>query len=60
MCRPGGTGIAMGSSFVHLAIVDKPVFEDGIWGPYKDALNTRHILPGGRADIPPASITKWF
>jgi ribulose kinase len=50
----------MGSSFVHLAIVDKPVFEDGIWGPYKDALNTRHILPGGRADIPPASITKWF
>jgi FGGY-family pentulose kinase len=59
VCRPGGTGIVMGSSFVHLAIVDTPVFEDGIWGPYKDALTPgTYCLEGGQ--ISAGSITKWF
>jgi len=59
VCNSGETGIVMGSSFVHLALVDKPVFQDGIWGPYRDALIPGlTCLEGGQ--ISAASITKWF
>ncbi len=59
VCKPGETGIVMGSSFVHLAVVEKPIFEDGIWGPYKDALVPgSYCLEGGQ--ISAGSITKWF
>lgn len=59
VCKPGGTGIVMGSSFVHLAIVEKPIFEEGIWGPYKNALIPgTYCLEGGQ--ISAGSITKWF
>ena len=59
VCRPGETGIVMGSSFVHLALVERPVFQDGIWGPYKDTLVPgTYCLEGGQVSA--SSIVKWF
>lgn len=59
VCRPGETGVVMGSSFVHLAVVERMMFEKGIWGPYKDAIIPEHYcLEGGQ--ISAGSITKWF
>ena len=59
VCKTGDTGIVMGSSFVHLAIVDKPVFMEGIHGPYKNVLvPDYYCIEGGQ--ISAASITKWF
>ena len=59
VCKAGETGIVMGSSFVHLALVEEPVFQEGIWGPYKNALVPGlTCLEGGQ--ISAASITKWF
>lgn len=56
---PGETGIVMGSSFVHLAVVEHLMFEEGIWGPYKNAIiPDMYCLEGGQ--ISAGSITKWF
>ena len=44
--RPGDMGIVMGSSFVHLVLSKEPVFSDGIWGPYNNAVVPRPLLPG--------------
>ncbi|MEA5004161.1 MAG: FGGY-family carbohydrate kinase [Christensenella sp.] len=59
VCRPGETGVVMGSSFVHLAVVARMMFEDGIWGPYQDVIIPgQYCLEGGQ--ISAGSITKWF
>ena len=59
VCKPGDMGAVMGTSFVHLAVVDRPLFKDGIWGPYKDAIiPDLYCLEGGQVSA--GSITKWF
>lgn len=59
VCNAGETGVVMGSSFVHIALSQEPVFQNGIWGPYKDALTAGlYCLEGGQTSA--ASITKWF
>lgn len=59
VCKPGETGVVMGSSFVHIALSKEPVFQNGIWGPYKNALTEGcYCLEGGQTSA--ASITKWF
>jgi ribulokinase len=59
VCDVGDAGIVMGSSFVHIAVVDKPVLIDGLWGPFENVLiPDRYCLEGGQ--ISAASITKWF
>lgn len=55
----GDMGLVMGSSYVHLAAVDKPSFSNEIWGPYKNAIVPGlYCLEGGQVSA--ASITKWF
>ncbi len=57
--NPGETGVVMGSSFVHLSLMDSEVFNDGIWGPYKDAIiPDMYCMEGGQVSA--GSITKWF
>ncbi len=57
--QPGDMGLVMGTSFVHLAVVDRPSFSDEIWGPYKSAIVPGlYCLEGGQ--ISAGSITKWF
>lgn len=59
VCKPGDMGAVMGTSFVHLAVVDKPIFKEGIWGPYKDAIiPDLFCMEGGQVSA--GSITKWF
>jgi FGGY-family pentulose kinase len=59
VCRSGQTGVVMGSSFVQLALTDKPFFGDGIWGPYKNAVVPgKYCLEGGQVSA--GSILKWF
>jgi FGGY-family pentulose kinase len=59
VCRSGETGVVMGSSFVQLALTDKPFFGDGIWGPYKNAVVPgKYCLEGGQVSA--GSIVKWF
>jgi ribulokinase len=59
VCRSGETGVVMGSSFVQLALADKPFFGDGIWGPYKNAVVPgKYCLEGGQVSA--GSIVKWF
>ncbi len=55
----GDMGIVMGTSFVHLATSENPVFADGIWGPYKSAIVPHsYCMEGGQVSA--GSITKWF
>lgn len=57
--RPGDMGIVMGSSFVHLVLSKDPVFSDGIWGPYNNAvIPGLYCLEGGQVSA--GSIAKWF
>lgn len=57
--RPGDMGIVMGSSFVHLALSNDPIFSDGIWGPYDNAVVPGlYCLEGGQVSA--GSIAKWF
>lgn len=57
--RPGDMGIVMGSSFVHLVLSKDPVFSDGIWGPYNNAVVPGlYCLEGGQVSA--GSIAKWF
>ncbi|MDR1481171.1 MAG: hypothetical protein LBI74_00925 [Synergistaceae bacterium] len=59
VCRPGDTGVVMGSSFVQLALTESARFHDGIWGPYKSAVVPGlYCLEGGQVSA--ASITEWF
>ncbi len=57
--KPGGMSVVMGTSFVHLAFAEKPVFLNGIWGPYNDP-----VVPGlfcfEGGQVSAGSITKWF
>lgn len=56
---PGDMGIIMGTSFVHLVLREAPIYNDGIWGPYKDAVVPGlYCLEGGQVSA--GSITKWF
>ena len=57
--QPGDMGIVMGSSFVHLVLSKEPVFRDGIWGPYNNAvIPGLYCLEGGQVSA--GSIAKWF
>jgi FGGY-family pentulose kinase len=57
--RPGDMGIVMGSSFVHLALSKEPIFSDGIWGPYNNAvIPGLYCLEGGQVSA--GSIANWF
>lgn len=57
--KPGDMGAVMGTSFVHLAVTDAPVFTEGIWGPYKNAIvPDLYCMEGGQVSA--GSITKWF
>ena len=57
--RPGDMGIVMGSSFVHLVLSKQPIFSDGIWGPYNNAVVPGlYCLEGGQVSA--GSIAKWF
>lgn len=59
VCRPGDIGIAMGTSFVQLALTDKLQFSEKLWGPYNNAIVPGlFALEGGQ--ISAGSITKWF
>jgi len=59
LSQAGETGVVMGTSFVQLALVDKPFFGSGIWGPYKDAvIPGKYCLEGGQVSA--GSIVKWF
>lgn len=59
VCRPGDIGIAMGTSFVQLALTDKLHFSEKLWGPYNNAIVPGlFALEGGQ--ISAGSITKWF
>lgn len=59
VCCPGDMGVVMGTSFVHLASTDRPIFAEGTWGPYKSAIVPgQYCLEGGQVSA--GSITKWF
>lgn len=56
---PGQMGVIMGTSFVHLALTEKPVFHPGLWGPYPGALiEGLWLLEGGQVSC--GSLTRWF
>lgn len=53
------TSITLGTSFVHLALSKEPVFQNGIWGPYHNAVLPDYwLLEGGQ--ISAGSLVKWF
>ncbi|SDY40787.1 FGGY-family carbohydrate kinase [Eubacterium barkeri] len=57
--EPGQLATIMGTSFVHQAVCQEPIFQDGIWGPFNKALTDDFwMLEGGQ--ISAGSITKWF
>ncbi len=53
-------GIIMGTSFVHLSLVEKePSSIQGIWGPYDSAvIDGKWLLEGGQ--ITAAGLVNWF
>jgi FGGY-family pentulose kinase len=56
---PGVMALVMGTSFVHLVHSPKPVFQQGLWGPYPDALLPGSwLLEGGQLTC--GSLTTWF
>ena len=57
--RSGQMAVIMGTSFVHLALSDKPIFARGLWGPYPNVVvPDQWLLEGGQ--ISAGSITGWF
>lgn len=59
VCKSGEAGVVMGTSFVQLALTERPAFGKGIWGPYKDAVVPgAYCLEGGQVSA--GSIIKWF
>ncbi len=56
---PGILGVIMGTSFVHLGLSEKPMFIDGLWGPYSNAVVPGYsLLEGGQTSA--GAITRWF
>lgn len=57
--EPGVMSLIMGTSFVHLVHTEKPVFQDGLWGPYQDAvLPDSWLIEGGQLSC--GSLISWF
>lgn len=57
--EPGVMSLIMGTSFVHLVHTEKPVFHDGLWGPYENAiLPDQWLIEGGQLSC--GSLTTWF
>jgi FGGY-family pentulose kinase len=57
--KPGQMGVIMGTSFVHLAHTPQPIFRNGLWGPYPNALiDGLWLLEGGQVSC--GSLTRWF
>ncbi len=57
--RTGELAVIMGTSFVHLALSDKPIFAKGLWGPYPNVIVPGlWLIEGGQ--ISAGSITRWF
>ncbi len=57
--NPGQMGVIMGTSFVHLALTQEPVFHPGLWGPYPGAvIKDLWLLEGGQVSA--GSLTRWF
>ncbi|UCF91528.1 MAG: hypothetical protein JSW39_25195 [Desulfobacterales bacterium] len=57
--QTGQLAVIMGTSFVHLALTDKPIFAKGLWGPYPNVVVPgQWLLEGGQ--ISAGSITRWF
>lgn len=55
----GEMNLIMGSSFVHLLHAEQPVWKQGLWGPYPDAILPDHwLLEGGQLTC--GSLTTWF
>ncbi|MGB9662010.1 MAG: FGGY-family carbohydrate kinase [Moorellaceae bacterium] len=54
----GLIAIVMGTSFVHLALSSRPIFQEGMWGPYPAAiLPGQWVLEGGQTSG--ASVANW-
>jgi FGGY-family pentulose kinase len=57
--KPGKLAMILGSSTVHLVLSDKPYFDEGIWGPYPDAVTKGlWLMEGGQ--ISSGSIVNWY
>lgn len=57
--EPGIMSLVMGTSFVHLVHTEVPVFHEGLWGPYENAiLPDKWLLEGGQLSC--GSLTTWF
>ena len=57
--RTGELAAIMGTSFVHLALSDKPIYAKGLWGPYPNVIVPGlWLIEGGQ--ISAGSITRWF
>lgn len=55
----GNLSLITGTSFVHLIHHDKPVFNEGLWGPYDAPLLDDHwLIEGGQLSA--GSIISWF
>ncbi|MGI6020341.1 MAG: FGGY-family carbohydrate kinase [Lachnospiraceae bacterium] len=55
----GKLAVTMGTSFVHLGIVNKKLDFKGIWGPYEDAiLDGTWCVEGGQSSA--AGLVNWF
>lgn len=55
----GNLCLITGTSFVHLIHHDKPVFNEGLWGPYDAPLLDNHwLIEGGQLSA--GSIISWF
>jgi FGGY-family pentulose kinase len=56
---PGQMGVIMGTSFVHLALTQQPIYHQGLWGPYPSAIiDGLWLLEGGQVSA--GSLTRWF
>lgn len=57
--EPNQMAMIMGTSFVQFVLAEKPMFIDGIWGPYVGALGEGFsLIECGQ--ISAGSIIKWF
>ncbi len=55
----GDLSLTIGSSSVHLGLMEEPVWSKGIWGPYPDAVIPGLWLAEG-GQVSTGAITKWF
>lgn len=55
----GNLSLITGTSFVHLVHHDRPVFNEGLWGPYDSPLlDDKWLIEGGQLSA--GSIISWF